>query len=120
VTTQRDPTSLYKSIRDLVLSARRSVARGGNLLQVYTNYEIGRRIFMQEQRGDRVQYGEEIIWEVTTNLTEEFGSGLSKINLEYMRRFYLTYPERIPQIAQTASGQLEGVGGQSQPPFSLS
>ena len=79
------------------------------------------------------KYGEEIIREVAARLTREFGSGFSKTNLEYMRRFYLTYPKRIPQIAQTASeqfpaaaiaqtlsGQLEGTSGQSQPTFSLS
>lgn len=50
-----------------------------------------------------------------------------------MRRFYLTYPDRIPQIAQTASGQfpaaaiaqtlsgqLERASAQAQSPFSLS
>jgi hypothetical protein len=90
MTTQRDSNSLYKSIRDLVLSARQSVVRGVNLLQVYTNYEIGRRIFEQEQQGaDRAQYGKEIIREVATRLTKEFGNGFSKTNLEYMRRFYL-------------------------------
>ena len=43
---------LYETIRGLVLSARQSAARGVNLLQVYTNYEIGRRIFEQEQQGE--------------------------------------------------------------------
>lgn len=82
MTTKRDSTSLYKSVRDLVLSARQSVARGVNLLQVYTKYEIGRRIFEQEQRGaDRAQYGEEIIRELAARLTGEFGNGFSKTNL---------------------------------------
>jgi hypothetical protein len=34
--------SAVRSLRSLVLSARQSAARGVNLLQVYTNYEIGR------------------------------------------------------------------------------
>jgi predicted nuclease of restriction endonuclease-like (RecB) superfamily len=114
-------TPLYEAIRSLVLSARQSAARGVNLLQVYTNYEIGRRIFEQEQQGaDRAQYGKELVRELATRLTSEFGSGFSKTNLEYMRRFYLTYPGRTPQIAQTTSGQSQDANGQSQPPFSLS
>jgi hypothetical protein len=36
----------------------------------------------------------------------EFGQGFSKRNLEYMRRFYLLYRERLSQIAQTPSAQL--------------
>ena len=62
MSTSRDSTPLYEAIRSLVLSARQSAARGVNLLQVYTNYEIGRRIFEQEQQGaDRAQYGKEIV-----------------------------------------------------------
>ena len=83
--------------------------------------EIGRRIFEQEQQGaDRAQYGKEIVRELATRLTNEFGSGFSKTNLEYMRRFYLSYPGRTSQIDQTASGQLQDASGQSHPTFSLS
>ena len=90
MSTSRKSSPLYEAIRSLVLSARQSAARGVNLLQVYTNYEIGRRIFEQEQQGaDRAQYGKEIVRELATRLTSEFGGGFSKSNLEYMRRFYL-------------------------------
>ena len=106
MTPRRESSSLYDSIRSLVLSARQSAARGVDLLQVYTNFEIGRRIVEEEQQGvNRAQYGKEIIRELAARLTREFGSGFSKTNLEYMRRFYLAYPERTAQIAQTASGQ---------------
>ena len=43
--------ALYDGIRTLILSARQTVARGVDLLQVHTNYEIGRRIVEQEQQG---------------------------------------------------------------------
>jgi predicted nuclease of restriction endonuclease-like (RecB) superfamily len=133
VTTRRDSTSLYEGIRNLVLSARQSAGRGVDLIQVYTNYEIGRRIVEQEQQGaNRAQYGKEIVRELAARLTLEFGNGFSKTNLEYMRRFYLAYPGRTLQIAQTASGQFPAFaiaqtlsghlqdGGQPQSPFSLS
>jgi len=101
-----DSIELYDGIRQLVLSARGAAARGLNLLQVHTNYEIGRRIVEEEQGGaDRAQYGKEVIRELATRLTSEFGNGFSKSNLEYMRRFYLAYPGRDPQIAQTLSGR---------------
>jgi hypothetical protein len=101
---------LYDGIRQLVLSARGSAARGLNLLQVHTNYEIGRRIVEEEQGGaDRAQYGKEVIRELAARLTSEFGNGFSKSNLEYMRRFYVTYPNRSSQIAQTVSGRFGGL-----------
>ena len=83
MSTSRNSTSLYEAIRSLVLSARQSAARGVNLLQVYTSYEIGRRIFEQEQQdAGRAQYGKEIVRELATRLTAEFGNGFSKTNLD--------------------------------------
>ena len=87
---RQDSNPLYDGIRSLVLSARQSAARGVDLLQVYTNYEIGRRIVEQEQQGaDRAQYGKEILLDLAARLTGEFGNGFSRSNLEYMRRFFL-------------------------------
>ena len=103
---RQDSNPLYDGIRSLVLSARRSAARGVDLLQVYTNYEIGRRIVEQEQQGaDRAQYGKELLNELAARLTGEFGNGFSVSNLRYMRQFYLAYPERIAPIRQTVSGE---------------
>ena len=97
---------LLDGIRSLILSARRSAARGVNLLQVYTNYEIGRRIVEQEQRGtDRAEYGKQVLKELAERLSAEFGSGFSRSNLEYMRRFYLAYLNQHEQISQTSSGE---------------
>jgi hypothetical protein len=39
----------------------------------------------------------------------KFGNGFSKSNLEYMRRFDVTYPNRSSQIAQTVSGRFGGL-----------
>jgi len=103
---RQDSNPLYECIRSLVLSARQNAARGVDLLQVYTNYEIGRRIVEQEQQGaDRAQYGKEILRDLAARLTGEFGNGFSFSNLKYMRQFYLAYPERAPRIGQTLSGQ---------------
>jgi len=108
VSTRQEAASLYEAIRSLVLSARQSATRGVNLLQVYTNYEIGRRIFEQEQQGaNRAQYGKEIVRDLAARLTGEFGSGFSISNLKYMRQFYVAYPGRVPRIGQTASGQFQ-------------
>jgi predicted nuclease of restriction endonuclease-like (RecB) superfamily len=106
MSTSRNSTPLYEAIRSLVLSARQSAARGVNLLQVYTNYEIGRRIVEQEQKGaERAQYGKELLNELAARLTGEFGNGFSVSSLRYMRQFYLAYPERIAPIRQTLSGE---------------
>jgi predicted nuclease of restriction endonuclease-like (RecB) superfamily len=102
-----NPSVLLESLKSLILSARQAAARGVNLLQVYTNYEVGRRIVEQEQRGaDRAEYGKQLLKDLAKHLAAEFGNGFSRSNLEYMRRFYLTYPNRGKQISQTLSGEL--------------
>ena len=59
---------------------------------VYTYYEIGKRIFLEEQNGkERASYGEELLKKLSKKLTAEFGNGFSEDNLKLMRRFYLVY-----------------------------
>ena len=104
-------SSLLTEVRQLIQSARRSVSTVVDTFQVMTNFEIGRRIVEHEQKGaKRAAYGAELLKELSARLTEEFGRGFSKANLEYMRRFYLEWESRVSQIAQTASGQFVGSG----------
>ncbi len=98
---------LFHEIRDLIQSAREIVVHSIDLVQVATNFEIGRRIVEYDQKGkERAEYGKELLKSLAQNLTNEFGRGFSKTNLEYMRRFFLTYHDRKVQIAQMISGQL--------------
>ncbi len=107
--------TFFAEIKDLIASARATVARGVDLVQVYTNFEIGRRIVEQEQKGKgRAEYGQEVIKALAERLTEEFGMGFSARNLASMKSFYLQYQERR-SILQTASAKLVG-GQKSQTP----
>jgi predicted nuclease of restriction endonuclease-like (RecB) superfamily len=75
---------------------------------VQTNFEIGRRIVDQEQKGKgRAAYGEEVIKALAERLSDEFGKGFSERNLAYMRTFHLMYRDRSP-ILQTAPAKLTG------------
>ena len=115
----KEPVPLYEDIRALVLSARQTIARGIDLLQVHTNYEIGRRIVNQEQHGqDRAEYGKELLADLSARLTGEFGNGFSVSTLRYMRQFYLAYPESMNLIRQMLSGQ--SLDPRTQPAFTLS
>ena len=92
----------------MITAARSAVVKDVDYIQVHTCFEIGRRIVEQEQKGEkRAKYGKMLIKELVMKLTMEFGDGFSKRNLEYMRKFYLTYPDRAGQIAQTLSAQFE-------------
>lgn len=128
--------NLLGQVRELILSAR-----GVDLVQVHTNFEIGRRIILQEQKGkNRAAYGEEVIKALAARLTGEFGRGFSLSNLKSMRQFYLQNQHRIGQsvtgqfgspaksqsltgqleIAQTVSEKLQPPTAKSSSPFTLS
>ena len=55
-------------------------------------------------------YGVELLKALSGRLTEEFGRGFSKRNLDYMRRFFLDYSDRLPRIVQKPSAQLTAGG----------
>jgi len=99
--------SLLSEIRNLILSARNAAVRNVNLIQVMTNFEIGKRIVEHEQKGKvRAKYGKEVLKELSERLSGEFGRGFSKSNLEYMRKFYVLYGSRVSGKTQMPSGQL--------------
>ncbi|SPE31610.1 conserved hypothetical protein [Candidatus Sulfopaludibacter sp. SbA6] len=109
--------AFFDGIRELIAGARATVARGVDLVQVHTNFEIGRRIVEEEQRGkNRAAYGEEVVKALAERLTAEFGRGFSRSNLMSMRQFYLQNQDRIGQSmigqfntgskSQSAIGQL--------------
>ncbi len=99
---------LITELRSLIHSARYSVATTVNILQVTTNYEIGRRIIEHQQKGEkRAEYGKELLKELSARLTEEFGTGFSPVNLSLMRKFFLLWKDRFScQIFQTVSEKL--------------
>ena len=97
--------AFFDGIRELIAGARTTIARGVDLVQVHTNFEIGRRIVQEEQRGkDRAAYGKEVIKALADRLTGEFGKGFSTSNLAYMRTFFLVYEDRSP-IFQSVTGK---------------
>ncbi len=95
---------LIADVRSLIQSARRGVASVIDTFQVMTNFEIGRRIVMHEQKGEkRAGYGAELLEGLSAQLTEEFGRGFSVTNLKLMRQFFM---ENQNRIGQKASDQL--------------
>lgn len=95
--------TVLTEIVDLIEVARRRAARTINATMTAVYWSIGRRIFIEEQRGTRrAAYGEELIEQLAGQLTTRFGRGFSTTNLKQMRSFYLAYTE----IGQTLSDQL--------------
>ena len=74
---------LLPKIRSLIASARGAAERSVNILQVLTNFEIGRLIVEHQQEGaERAGYGKALLKKLAVSLIAEFGRGFSRSNLE--------------------------------------
>jgi len=92
----RRSDSIYDRIRQILESARASVARSVNTTQVVAYWLIGREIVEEQQQGQRrADYGSRLLIELSSRLQGDFGKGFSVNNLEHFRDFYLTYPGLI-------------------------
>ena len=95
-------TKIFNEVINLLKDAREKVKKTIDNTMTNTYYEIGRIIVEEEQKGnERAEYGKEIIKKLSMILTNEFGRGFSKSNIEQMRKFYLTYSK-----TQTVSEEL--------------
>lgn len=74
--------------------ARKRVLTTVNSAMTMTYYLIGQRIVEEEQKGEnRAEYGKQLMKNLSEALTEEYGKGFSRRNLETIRKFYLLYSE---------------------------
>jgi len=98
-------------IAALLAEARRQSARSVNAILTATYWEIGRRIVEFVQQGEtRAEYGDEVVGQLSRDLTKQFGRGFGYINLGMMRRFFLTWsPETIVQTLSEQSRRRTGL-----------
>ena len=100
---------LYTRIREILESARSSVARSVNNTQVVSNWLVGREIVEEKQKGrKRADYGKRLLESLAERLREDYGSGYSLRNLQVIRQFYLEYPTLIStrRIAHAVRAEL--------------
>lgn len=86
--------SFFDDIREIVNRSRQQAYAAVNQAMVEAYWEIGKRIVDEEQQGKaRAEYGKQLLKQLSTALTEEFGKGVSVGSLYYYRQFYLTFPK---------------------------
>ena len=101
---QTGPPGLITDLRELILSARQTVARGVNAALVVLHWQIGRRIHQDILHSKRAEYGGEIVPTLSAQLTPEFGDGFSKRNLFRMVQLAESFPDE--RIVATLSREL--------------
>lgn len=93
--------TIFNNIKELVVNSRNKVYTTVNIEMLKLYWNIGKIIMKIQQGDERAKYGDSILEKLSEKLTNEFGKGFSKRNLERMRKFYICFP-----IATTVSSQL--------------
>ena len=89
-------------VKGIINAARQTAVRSVDFCRVQMYWNIGRRIFEEEQQGkERAEYGTYLIKNLASRLEPEYGSGFTTRQLERSRQFYRLFP-----IASTLRSQL--------------
>ena len=92
-TVQSEPDALFQDIRKLIDETRQNVAVTVNTGLTLLYWKIGSRINLEILKGERAEYGAEIILTLARQLESEFGRGFSIKSLRHMIRFSEAYPD---------------------------
>ena len=80
-------------IKGIIDKAREGAVRSVNFSRLQMYWNIGRRIFEEEQHGKaRAEYGSYLIKRLAERLEPEYGSGFGVRQLNLCRQFFITYP----------------------------
>ena len=99
-----EETSFIEDVRNIISTAKEHTYKTANLMIVVSNWLVGRRIVLQEQKGkDRAEYGKRIITIASQELTRSFGKGYAETTLKNYRKFYIQFSNlqiRQPLLAE--------------------
>ena len=89
-----DYDQLVSHISALWDVALESAAQAVNSELLMANWRTGQYIVDYEQKGSqRARYGEQLLVNLSKDLTIRRGRGFSRSNLNYMRKFYIAFPK---------------------------
>ncbi len=117
--------NLCKNAVELINYSRSVVLKEVNLIQLMTYFTLGKWIIEVQQGGEsRAQYGKKVLVTLSETLNKEFGKGFSVATLTNIRKFYLTYQDRIsePVVTEFAIEKSQPLVTKlkNKPPFHLS
>ena len=92
----RVENELFDRVVAILEQARTNVTRSVNSNMVMAYWLIGREIVEEIQKGEeRAEYGKKILQELSIKLTDKYKKGFSETSLQYFRKFYHVYAERV-------------------------
>lgn len=98
--------NLVRNIKALIENAKKQVVRNVNTTMLLTYFEVGKMIVEYDQKGQRrAEYAKKTLKTLSKTLTNEFGKGYSVDNLQWMRKFFITYSksQMLPRVSSETS-----------------
>lgn len=96
-TNDKIADDLFNEIETVILNGKSKIVYQINNVLVDTYFNIGKIIVENEQNGNiRAEYGKEVLLKLSKKLTNKYGSGFSRSNLQNMRLFYNKYENCQP------------------------
>ena len=94
VTYSSRENQLFDDVRAIIEEARTNAIRSVDFNRVLMYWNMGRRVFEEEQHGaDRSDYGSYLIERLAQRLEPGYGSGFSKRQLYFSVQFFKAYPK---------------------------
>ena len=96
---------LLQNIRQMIEEARHAVAATVNSALTLLYWQIGKRVNQEVLKGERAEYGEEILATLSQELMRDYGRGFSYSALTRMIKFSEAFPESeiVATLSQTLS-----------------
>ena len=99
---------LFDRVVSILEHARANIVRSVNHNMVIAYWLIGREIVEEVQKGEkRADYGKQIVDNLSKMLNERYDKGFSVTSLQYFRKFYLSYSERLRTIPRPLGVELK-------------
>lgn len=84
---------LLEDLRRMIEETRQGVAATVNAALTLLYWRVGKRISEEILKGDRAEYGKEIVVSLARQLEAEYGRGFSEKSLRHMLRFVEAFPD---------------------------
>jgi hypothetical protein len=84
---------LLEDLRELIDSARKSVAKTVNSTMTLLYWQIGKRIYTEILKENRAEYGKQIVINIAEKLTLLYGKGWSPRQIRYCIQIAELFPE---------------------------
>ena len=92
MTTPEPATGLFGEIKNLITSAKQRAAVAVNAELSLLYWQVGERINTEVLKGERADYGKQVVASLSRQLTAAFGKGWGVKQLLHCCRFAETFP----------------------------